>query len=649
MSENSTSQSTTLSTLLGQDGLNAARRFYKNKQTNKPGISDIAQIRAFLPSLIDFHSRELSLFSETYLKYLLTVRERKALKAKLKFTFYLLYSQLQLDLAEHNNTRIASLGQRMEKCQDLIWKLRSEKGQIKAADQTIDAFSPEDTPESLLEDATQQSSKPLRFWGMQIGGFIGRLMMAIIDDKTIAEMSSWNELRLYWVWGGGMLTSLLQMLPNDFFNNQQAQNALRMPQPITGYMSWVLYYARLGLNLYLLMDYANPWMDANSELGKVPWQDRWQTQWQMRKFSILNDVFWATANLACYFWLTGPGKLGAAGNIVTATLLAMDLVLTCMRYQETITARKKQFAEYEKSIADLIKQRTAQEEHLLYIKLSDSPEEKIKIAEINDKIMQDISNIKFKISDIEKLKKKELFNAKFERFGLYNDLAYAAGLLGAFCLMCCFFAPVAAPVAMVLGLTGAVLSFVFTVASSAIRSGLEIEKSKQTRQEIKKQCASLLRDFGSITDDNKKRLIYLEIAGLMTESDYQKKLIHFQALKLIRSVFIDAFVPVIIFASLVFMPMGIGLGVMGAGLALALLSNVLIKRLEPEAESLPEFNEQKFEGFCSAYESDPKTCLKHFSAPKNNNNFFKEAPVPVEDYQPVRQEDEGIDAFPSNN
>lgn len=247
-------------------------------------------------------------------------------------------------------------------------------------------------------------------------------MAEIAEAKTgtlIGWMSDVNERRLYWVWGGGMLSSVIEMLPDDFYRKAQAQKAVSAPAPITGYMSWVLYYTRFAINLSLLLKHSidGPWM--SEEERKIPAWERFKTQWNQRKFSLLNDSIWGLANMACFFWLKGPGAMGMAGNVATAGLLLMDLSLSIWRFYEESTAYNKRI----------------QAMYDAYDRLKG----KLKKAEESSTPDPDrIAELQRQLREANRLIMRTELDWKYKKLNMINDMAYAGGLLAAFCVACCF-------------------------------------------------------------------------------------------------------------------------------------------------------------------------------------------------------------------
>jgi hypothetical protein len=618
----------TFSDLIGRKGLDIARLLYPvGDEKNRLPTNSINKLRAFLPVLLNYYTDQLDKMNPAIFAFL-TDEQKINYRNQLKFTYYLIYAQHQLDTAESRKRLLASHIAAMKKCSELLDQLNLS--------------TPKPTPDDLLLAETTASEKYFKFCGLTIvAPYVVQKIMAFINSKgaSFAEaktvimkqiMTDINGVRLYWVWGGGMLSSILDMLPADFFNAQQAKIGVNAPSRLTGYVSWILYYARFGINLMLLLKHTikGPWMSA--EEADIPWQERFKTQWDQRKFALLNDSIWATANMACFFWLKGPGALGYLGNFLTAGLLVMDLTLTVWRFWEESTAHAARMLELEKIHTAM--EQTLEETNIKLSNFSQPgnplPALSAKAGEI-DALRGQKLELEHKIADNKKLKIKTESEWKFKRYNTINDLAYAAGLLMAFCLMCCFFLPpflIAPAVVALVGLAGAVLCFVLTVANAAITGALDIASAKRTSKDAREECAGLLAQFVEAQDENVKKQLYLQMEGLMAESHYQEKMVYFHAIKLVRSVLIDALAPAIIFTALVFMPLGIGLTVLAAALALAVLSKVLLNQFQPELESHAAFD-SKMENAFEALKKTPE--LTHFDK-KRGHGFFAENP-----YQPL--------------
>lgn len=590
-------------TLLSPMGIAAASNFYRARTlVNLFNGEELAGLQNYAPSLLPFYLTELDAINTASFAFL-NKAKKEALQNKLTLIYFLLYAQYQLESTQGRQYNLKKYRESMERCAALMDQLR------------VMTETDPHSPEQLHQIEQVSTEKYLKFTGMIVGQWLADRLQELYGLKDLkpasenaefarleaseaekiaqgefasgntAFIKKWmgaiNERRLYWVWGGGMLASVLDLLSDDFFNKQQTQTAVSAPSPFTGYMSWLLYYGRFILNMILVLKhtFVGPWMTTEEqEAAKLtsPWQ-RFTGQLKERKFALLNDSIWATANLVCFFWLKGPGWMGWGGNLATAALLAMDLVLSVIRYFEEETNHKQHIAMLNKTIGEL--------------QLTPGNDERI--AELHKAIVQ------------------AEFNWKYKKYSTLTDIAYSAGLLLAFAVVCCGFAPpglIAAPTLLIVAAVGAALCFTLTVIYSAVTSGIEIAKTKATAVQMKKEYNECFNkflacqreynnlqspeepfiDFSGVHKERSKELedqmhvYYLMLKDFEAGVDYQNRLARFQSVKLVRSIFVDACIPVLIFASFTFMPLPIAIAVLAAGLLLAGLSYLLINRFEPK-------------------------------------------------------------------
>ncbi len=548
-------------------------------------------------------------------------KRREQLTHELIITYVLLLTQKHYELT-HQKTENS----------------KTYDAQIKQCTELLDALNPswQARITKCPEQAYLSPDKPVAWCGIPLAQEFAAKMVAFMDrkTKTITDaLGAFNEKRLYWVWGSSFIKTMLSLLPNDFYNAQQATEVIKAPDPYTGTLSWSLYYFRFSLNLFLLLKHTikGPWM--SKEEGDTPWSERFQSQWAQRKFALLNDSLWGTANLVCFFWLNGK-VLGPWADALTIVLLVFDISMALWDFAEQQTKHNAEMAQYDKDIAALTTARGKL--------LSDA----LKEAETEEERKLAAYKMQMQLQTLERAKKRCSRNWELQKLGLYNNIGYAIGLMFAFIVLTAPFMPITAATAVTLGIVGAVLCFAFTVISSAIKGGIEIYKSHHARKEatIEFQVqVDLLKEklkANSSLNDNEKKLLYLEIKKLQAESEYQKQMIVLQSVQLVRSLMIDVLIPAVIFSCLVFLPMGIGFAALGAALGLAIASNLLVNALfAPDAKmkELPtEFPEKEYTDFC-------KLVVRESSF-KEQHAFFK--PKKAEEHTLQKNNDASYDAEP---
>ena len=282
-----------------------------------------------------------------------------------------------------------------------------------------------------------------------------------------------------------------------------------------------------------------------------------------------------------------------AGNILVAALLLFDTVLTTWRFLEESTEYNRSNESLKKNLSDL---ETKSKDLTQWLN-----ENKDETAEREQKEQQ-LALAKNQWRELDNLRKKADTQWRYKKYALINDLVYATGLMCGWSLLNNLFFNIGTPLA------GGIFLFVLTVAYHAVTSTLEIAKTLGTKKENNDRINEILTDFKSLPDDsNYKKYLYLEIESLKTDNKYRQEMIRFQIWKLLRSTVIDALIPVIVFASLVFFPTGVGVGILAAACALMLLSKVILNHFEPKAEKAPEFSEEKYKAFAK----NPNGLIKH--------------------------------------
>lgn len=560
--------------------------------------------------------------------------QKIALCQRLLFAYFIFSAQCQLDRSQNRRQVLADRYRQINICAKHIDQLRLRLGN-------------NDPLQTQFKQITHESEQYLKYLGWTtVAPYMIDKMLTICGDKkithlegagktgfTIKWMSDVNGLRLYWVWGGGLLSSVMTLLPDNFANKQQTVQALATPAPFTGYMSWLLYYTRFAINLGLLLKHtiAGSWMSESEK--KVPAWERFKTQWNMRKFALLNDSIWATANLACFFWLIGTGLLGYMGNVVTALLLLMDTCLTIWRFWEMSTQHNKDMARYINDIEKLEHDIASFEAKFLREKETSQCELDY-LMTLMIKSNEDISKMRNKIAeqtlDHEKksklmqlqlaalIKSKQQYelNWRYKKYGLINDVVYAVGLMSAFCIASSCFLPavmLAPGAALLLGLVGAALCFTLTAAYAAVGNGIEIAKSKHAKHLAEQEYQLQIEQFKKCPDPAVKKQLFLEIQRLKGDMAYQAKLIHFQQMKLLRAVMIDAMIPPLVFMTFMFMPWQIAIPVLIAGLALALITSYIHNRYAPKKDDFRKRGLEKYNEF----EGDMKKTDSIFFAPSH--------------------------------
>lgn len=522
----------------------------------------------------------------------LSADQNEALEGELLLALYQLFAQYKLDWVEHQGDALPSRKKQIEQCVELLDKLRLSSALPK--------------PQTQLEQETADSQFHTKYLGMVL--VVPRLIeqMRDISSGSITPvkegLTAFNERRLYWVWGGSTIDALLTMLSASFADTSTATLVLKGISPIAGSISWIVYFIRALLEWILLASHTVEFAmsEEERELG-VPWNERFTTQWNIRKYRLLNDSIWGLCNLACFTLLAASGPLAYWGNALTAVLLLMDVSLTWWRSQEEEAAHRVNLARYDAEIVVL--------------------QEKIK-RKAESLVLQ------IALDDLCAAKTKATFEWKYKRLATTTDLVYSVSLIAAFCMLCCFFFPPAAVVpatALILGVVGTTLCFVFNLVYASTNMALDVWKSKELKGLADDELNIKLNDFigflsgdsGAKPEDLNMKQLYLTLRELRVESQHQQDVIIYQRYQVFSSTIRDALIPPLFIAAFVFMPLGIGIPIFALGMALAVTSYFMLASWKKtvEEKGLPEFDEAAYRDFFEkATHQDSKQLLGFIDA-----------------------------------
>lgn len=528
-------------------------------------------------SVLAFHLAVLADTDKILITYMST-EQKQQLAHDLRSTYLLLLAQIEYELTHQKTENLANYYQSLKSCAALLDGLNPGwQNDFDKVGTCTHEYSTDKTAVSYL--------------GIALAKEFAEQLVSIGTTKNIKTfVKGLNEKRLYWVWGSSFLKTMLSLAPDTFYNVPQANALVPLPDPFTGSLSWGLYYFRFALNCFLLLKHtcAHPWMSA--EESAVPWQDRFKIQWNMRKFSLLNDSIWGVANFLCFFWLTGAGFLGTVGDAVTIGLLLFDTIVSIWDFEEQKTLHEAQRAQYTQDINTI--------------------KDKIKALEREGDNQTEIQRLTWQLNSLEREEQQCIANWALEKISLYNNMIYAIGLMLAFVVMTMPFVPFTAATALAFGVTGAVICFTLTVINNAIQSGIELYKTKNALANYEQAFDKIMQQFkNNPQDENPQKLLFLELQRLEALCEYHQQTADLQTAHLIRSVIMEVCTPAILFASLVFFPLTIGLGIIALGLGLALLSNYLIERthkVEQRLLTVTEFNSNEFDHFRATIRDEPK-------------------------------------------
>lgn len=558
---------------------------------------------------LNYHLGVLDKTNPNTFCYLNDIQKNQLLR-ELQVAYFFLVAQKQYEITHQKTENIKKYDVYLVLCQKLIDSLHQQMN-----------------PNNPFPPLPVSEGHPEKYLFIQYAKWLADAMVDFADrkTKTIQKAMGWfNEKRLYWVWGSSLLKTVLELLPDDFFNTSQAAGAVKSPDPYTGTLSWALYYFRFSLNLFLLLKHTlrGPWM--SEEEKQMPWTERFTTQWEQRKFTLLNDSLWATANLVCFFWLNGKTGLGTWGDLLTLGLLVFDISVAAWDYAEQNTRYHKEMSNYDNDIHQLGQANEILQQVLVE---KDTEQEQIEVKKA-------LYENELKIAALKRAQTQCKTEWRHQQFGLALNISYAVGLMLAFTVLTVPFLPITGPALMAVGTIGAVLCFALTVVYSTIKSGAEVYKAYYSKKELQQELEDLIKEWMTTPpeDENMKKLLFLEIKTLEAETEHQKNKVVYQTLHFLRSLVIESLTPALIFASFVFLPLGGALGVLAAALITAIISHLVIEMAFKPKDLKPiEFDEENYSNFCNNVEKKNRTSERH---PASDGRFFNQKPdQPASDNQ----------------
>jgi hypothetical protein len=526
----------------------------------------------------------------------LNVTERHIQKEKLERLFKIIADDLQLNSLKPDNVA------QLNRCARLLIKLNKP------------SYDTKETPEGILNTLVNESEKPAKYVALCIlAPWIADTMMNInkktsLDIKAAAgatvvidKTNKINAQRLTWAWSGGLDLAIMSMLPHRAGHMAYANEALSQFSIGTSYMSFVLYYFRLGLHLSLLAhgtlkgSWMDPWRTQADIEQNMGIEERFRTQWQPRKFAIINDAFWATANLVCFMYLVGSNMLSYFGGGLASALMLMDVGLLFWEYLEQETDYNALLEKYNNDLAKLnleilnfnfnknkLRDEITKIEKqivLLSNNTSDDITEQKKTELVHNLAQMKMADAKMtrealiaKQEELIQDKEQCEFDWKYINKNLYNNLAYSIVLALSVGIICCSMLctplGIIAANALILNLVGSAISCAATMAIHTKTTMTEIEKSRD------------------LIDQN-------------IDTDYQEKLVSYHQSAMIYKAVSDILIPAAVFSCLILAPTGLSLPILIPFVVVLFCIEAYIGQCKPQEAQLPEIELDKEFDFSS--------------------------------------------------
>lgn len=543
----------------------------------------------------------------------LSLVQKQLMEERLLFTFFVFSAQLQLKKAQGHG--VDHEATQMKKCANLLQELRrnADLNQIK-------------TPQMMLDDQLYDSEKHLKYIGLTV---VSPFIMQHVDEflKTREKnidflLNDLNNKRRYWIWAGGLLSQIFETLSNRFYQTENAQEIFASNEDTMSYIGWIVLYARWGTHLGTF--FRHTIVGVSQEEKSIPMQDRLLSEWQQRKYVLMQDTLSISVGLMCSFWAIAGSPFAQLAAPLPAILRLLSLVVVLKQYAEQSLEHEDQILCFNNDIRVLEDKLSAIGEQQSTVNIAidsiqankhgqnppllsiEQRARKILTAHNLQKLQQELEQLKFKQLVLEqeleqlyknKQKYKTQWHAKANTIHL--EIGLASGLLtGATLMACAFFPPIALMpiVATILNLTGISICFSATVVHCGLKGQSNIAQSQQQNKSITEECALLLLQFNLCEREEEKKSLYLQMKSLQAQSDYQQQLVIYQQMKLIHTVLIQALLPALIFTTFVFMPAA-GIALLGVSLLLAFAADQYLNQYKPKELILPELDEGDYQAF----------------------------------------------------
>lgn len=415
------------------------------------------------------------------------------------------------------------------------------------------------------------------------------------------EIISMNSHRLYWVWGGCLVSAL------DSIFDANSLASLRYYQSIysygIGFVSFYYYFDRFALECYLLMrNVFGPWTEEEAKLAQhMHWEDRLAYYLNERKSLLINDFFWSIANCLCTVVLVGKEFLsdhtkvsfGDLGNYVTASLLLLDVMMAFIALEEgkknhrkkmkvlsnELIKLKEKFQKIQNDLAELEKtyRKCKKDLSLLY----------------RDECYIQLCQVREEIREQEKIMHYAEFEWEYQKISLEINLGYACLLLLSFLFVCSILSPAAAVpgfFASSFFLVGSLCSFSLNVGAESLNRYFAGKKVRKEIAYLEGICQDLVQQFNYIARRQDAHLPlfqrelayrYLDIAALYAEKiNKEKKWAYQQAIAVVKSV-AQTLLPGLLLLAFSTLTAGYAVLVVLSVMTVIFLIYMTIKHLEP--------------------------------------------------------------------
>ncbi len=575
------------------------RRWEEGLYANNPGVVSHEELveafrdRVALSRLLKASRDDLKKINPAIFPYLHPY-QKESLRRKLIRAHYLYSVQCRIDEIE---MRGDGLAKNLAQCKHYEMLLHSL--------QNKPAVGEKIKPEAQLKERSDQSEKPLAWFGMVV---LAPLFSTHLFDLCSGKISfiknnlvEIDRKGLYMGWSRTLLLSVIAILPQSVTAEHNPGALLNQAGFGLSYIGFFVVQMSFTIEILTLAknSFAGAWMSRHDDL-KIPVWEQFTIQLDQRKYVLLNWLILSAMNVVGFLWLTGLVQAAPFGPLMSAGYRVAQLCLLACRYDQELTQHLAMIEQIRSEVAVLQEKQFA-----LRCRL-----EKATCVGIEKEGLEMEFNVLQEAIDSQvHLRSQRITKWRFKTSEFQQQMMFTLGLLSGVALLSCLVFPPAAilpATVLVLGLTGAAICFTSIMLFSAARGHLDAEKNNEAQNVINEQLTIYLETFSQLKQRGhdpdtqmEMKQIYLQMKELVTHSEYQARLLQHQQTMLVMKVLRDALLPVFVLAMFIFLPTGIGLGVVVGVALLFLLLNKVMSTYEPIAPEPCSFDEKAYAEFAA--------------------------------------------------
>ena len=568
-------------------------------KNSPPDFSEKALVDAFknrvaLSRLLEASRDDLKKINSAIFNYLMPYQKER-LKTKLIRAHYLYSLQCEIDKVEMRWDGLAKNLAQCKNYESLYSRLNKP-----AVDEKI-------TPAAQLEEQSEQSEKPLAWFGMVVLAPLFSKHLFDLCSGKIASIKSFmadiEQKNLYMGWSRTLLLSVIVLLPQSVTAEHDPGALLNQAGPGLSYIGFFTIQFRLAIELLILAknSFSGAWMSRH-KTEKIPVWEQFTIQLDQRKYVLLNGIIFSGINVVTFLWLTGLLEAAPFGPLLSVGHRICQLCVLACRYDQELTQHRAVIEQITEERRLLLEKRDG-----LIIQLqaesSDIEQKRLQIQ-----IQMRINMLQEEIDSHSDLSNQSELKWRCKNSEFKQQMMFTIGLLSGVALLSCLIFPPAAilpAIPLVFGLIGAAICFTSIILFSAARGCLDVEKSNQEQEASNKQKNSYLGAFIELKkqknrDDGtemKMKQLYLQIKELEPQPEHQMRVLQHQQTMLFVQVLREALLPVVVLAMLISLPTGIGFGVILGVMLLSLFVNKVLDRYEPIAPEQCVFAEDAYQAF----------------------------------------------------